>query len=1001
MTTAADWYEDVTIKKIAHIDGILNYDGNTGTAPSLYDMVRDAVTGAIGQVIGGSDLGGTNGTGTLTLSGVTGRFGNNNSIVVLDTLGFDTVLLDPSFIPGATIDEVGAGTAQIIVDRIKYNDTTVAGVGTIFGRVQTAGFLNNDGLEIASTQVADATGAEVDNSGLFTGALVDEATTQTIQPPGTNNTSILVNFDNPGSPIAIPEEAQIQEVTGASPTKTAKVEQKYSKVAVGDGSFRLVNVEGSWADDDDIFINNVLNYQNLVANQKFNVGDEVLGVTSTFRGRVIDVNTAASRLILASRNGDFTNGEDLEVDGVKIAEAEASVNHYLDSALNVNGAPRTRQRATQGGIYTNSLNIVRRANDVYSHFKDVFDELDKLNTPSGFVTPPPVADQIYKFKLGWTFLDDLDMRFINRGSFQDEGNNNVWTNLDIIGTLRGQSPEQQDFTATKPLPNIYIQRGSVLEPQFWLEGFLNANIKVRTNTRPDITTTAEGLLIATGPNMTLFCREFGDNYDHVDVNIEGGIATVAMSTSIDANNGTGSHTLNFSAGGAGAFTVGEEIQIAGDDSKIGIVVTSDCGTDGDVTYILKTGTNFVASDSITGAVSAKNATVDTVASVVDGYGTDIQITHTDIRVGVTGGAGIFIPGEPISQATSGAVGTFLEDDGTFMYIEKDVGSAAFDGTNIITGGTSAATRTANVAEADRDTSPFDIGDGAGDQQYIALIAMDITGADPQTVAKGYEWSKWETRELSVVLYGGKGLTPVGTEGRFYRATDSTKAEVKPAPFGLFSGGKWSMAPSVFLIQVVGTDGQNYDVTDEADVNRFPPNIQALIVSSPLLVGKRVLVTESTASGSQLILEDPFAVDAVAGPNNGTGDTIIKVVAGTRAVPMANHYPDTGVLLVRNAATQLFESFAYTALDRVLGEFTVSALGADLTAGEDVYVPYIREQAGATSISKSVIYSGSDVFVVIICRQQDVQDIDNLPNTFGVGGMNAPLNILDDEAETVL
>ena len=80
------------------------------------------------------------------------------------------------------------------------------------------------------------------------------------------------------------------------------------------------------------------------------------------------------------------------------------------------------------------------------------------------------------------------------------------------------------------------------------------------------------------------------------------------------------------------------------------------------------------------------------------------------------------------------------------------------------------------------STAFDIGDGNGDQQYIALIAMDITGADPQTVAFGYQWSKWETREISSVLYGGKGLTPVGVEGRFCRDQEIRRGDIQ--------GGGW-------------------------------------------------------------------------------------------------------------------------------------------------------------------------------------------------------------------
>ena len=177
------------------------------------------------------------------------------------------------------------------------------------------------------------------------------------------------------------------------------------------------------------------------------------------------------------------------------------------------------------------------------------------------------------------------------------------------------------------------------------------------------------------------------------------------------------------------------------------------------------------------------------------------------------------------------------------------------------------------------------------------------------------------------------------------------------------------------------------------------NLQQILVSSPDLTGVRVLVTESQGAGSRNILENAFAVDALGGGFNELGDTTIKVVSDARSVPLASHYPDTGNLLIRNNATQLFDVFPYTAINRALGEFTVAALAADLTAGEDVHIPFIREEATGTSISVDLNYSGADVELVIVARQKDIQDVDNITSTFGSGGANIPLNIIDDLAES--
>ena len=56
----------------------LDYDGRSaGTAPNLTDYIRGNTSGAVGKVLAGTDLGGTNATGSLDLTNVVGRFETN------------------------------------------------------------------------------------------------------------------------------------------------------------------------------------------------------------------------------------------------------------------------------------------------------------------------------------------------------------------------------------------------------------------------------------------------------------------------------------------------------------------------------------------------------------------------------------------------------------------------------------------------------------------------------------------------------------------------------------------------------------------------------------------------------------------------------------------------------------------------------------------------------------------------------------------------------------
>lgn len=100
------------------------------------------------------------------------------------------------------------------------------------------------------------------------------------------------------------------------------------------------------------------------------------------------------------------------------------------------------------------------------------------------------------------------------------------------------------------------------------------------------------------------------------------------------------------------------------------------------------------------------------------------------------------------------------------------------------------------------TYSLDFGDGAGNKTYYCRIDC---GNRP--LAEVYQRCQYVTRE-------GAG-TLNGIPGDRYQAAHSSMTPVKTAPFGVYSGGVWSVAPGVWLDNVPASEATNYILTDAA------------------------------------------------------------------------------------------------------------------------------------------------------------------------------------------
>lgn len=96
----------------------------------------------------------------------------------------------------------------------------------------------------------------------------------------------------------------------------------------------------------------------------------------------------------------------------------------------------------------------------------------------------------------------------------------LWSNIYTVGTLEGT-------------PQLYILQGLTVINEWWSVGHLDVLIKVKEASN----------LIYSG-DITIFCRNWTDYYDHTDVNIAGGGRNVgALATQDDSDNQSASSTI--------------------------------------------------------------------------------------------------------------------------------------------------------------------------------------------------------------------------------------------------------------------------------------------------------------------------------------------------------------------------------------------------------------------------------------------------------------------------
>lgn len=265
------------------------------------------------------------------------------------------------------------------------------------------------------------------------------------------------------------------------------------------------------------------------------------------------------------------------------------------------------------------------------------------------------------------------------------------------------------------------------------------------------------------------------------------------------------------------------------------------------------------------------------------------------------------------------------------------------------------------------TAPFqyDIGDGAGDQDYDVQI-----DCDGRRLSDVYEVCKYWTRTGSLKQLE-VGADASFINGEAYRFADLAYTEVVPSPLGLFAGGKFFGAQGVYFTNLHADDVQAFQLVDNNGVTRTPPNFQSFSITG-VIAGDRCAIFK-TAIG--IIEKDQYTMTAQGA---GSGTIIIA-----EAIP--NDTPATGTIIVVDVSTQTEQVYAYTSWTG--STFTLSGTtSVAYTTSDTVYVPYIYEEATGTSITVSAIYV-SDRTVMARVRLKGILPFETT-GTYGATGYSA-------------
>jgi len=386
-------------------------------------------------------------------------------------------------------------------------------------------------------------------------------------------------------------------------------------------------------------------------------------------------------------------------------------------------------------------------------------------------------------------------------------------------------------------------------------------------------------------NVSLFSRRYSSLYDHFTLDVSaGGRSAIPLSSAPDLNNTSG---YGFFTGSSGVldFTVGEVANEA--VSGAAVVITSVAGTTADPQlgyYIIGDLTDIFSSG----------------AQTLTGVDSGAVCTTAVVSVFLTG------PTDP----AAGEGGTVTVDYGTVL---ADHDGDAANEPYSITIDAQSDVPVAKVYERIKYLlrrgagDPFDNTIGMDGEQYKGIqqqaqySATTGTGIDdggfllttstgsPPYSARSVSENATDTyvmltdRRVSPALVASDLLEQTSGNSVTITGSPLTVPEVKPSPFGSFTGSQIFGAVGVLYINPGSGDAQNYILLDDNQVVRTPPNTVSVTVLNTV-AGDRVYAARDTGVAGT-IDKDQFG-----GVGTGTQGTATLTASGSvdTEVPTAGY-----------------------------------------------------------------------------------------------------------------
>lgn len=563
---------------------------------------------------------------------------------------------------------------------------------------------------------------------------------------------------------------------------------------------------------------------------------------------------------------------------------------------------------------------------------------------------------VFKWLNGWTFGHADDFKYLNGGSMEDPVGSgtatadSLWANLYSIGS---QTKGTQ----------LYLIQNDVEVTPWWIssDGTAAGNIDILVlvkNTGAWIQSVDTAGTLANG-GVWIYAREFGELFDHNFADLSGGGRNpIGVNTALDSSNKSGE--LFVTVASSAGFTVGEFAQDTTTLAigKIAKIVGNDVylnAVRGGTITAANSLQEFAEREAVTSG--AGPSVISSVTQVVAGY---TNVKHAFVQRNYSGGTttGTFQFGEVVTQSVSGATFVFVAELANILYLENTAGTP--DATNLLTGGTSAATYTPTTTAA-ATTVDQDLNNGNGAQPYGAFI-----GEATRSPTEIYEHMKYATR------YGSTGGDFNGDDGQEYRsAIEGTYAEVKTAPFGTLAGTTFYGARGIWMAAYTLAD---FVLIDSNATEQSPPNYQKVSVDHTSLIGCNIFVAEISAG---VVVKNQYTILSVT-TNSITATASMDI----------NKTPQTGSLRVADVV------YAYTSFNGAV----FSGVTPDPT-GEtgDFYVPLLDILADATTeLSDNVIY-GAPITVRTSVRKYGFKPYD-VDTSFGSTGLSfSPILTTDPQA----